>query len=186
MKKTLIILGLVVLVFGSWLASSYNNLVDVDENANKAFAHLEADLQRRYDLIPNFVETVKGVANFEQDTLTAVVEARSAWAKAGTQNEKVEASNQMESALSRLLVTVEAYPELKATESYVNLQVELSGTENRIKQARRDYNEAATTSNKLMRSFPTNIIASIFGFERHELFEATEGADTAPKVNFTE
>lgn len=185
MNKTLLIVGGILFIFGSWFAGAYNNLVKVDEEANQAFANVEADLQRRFDLVGNLVETVKGAANFEKDTFTEVTAARSAWASAKTPDEKVAASNQMEGALARLLVTVEAYPELKATQNFSDLQVQLEGTENRIAVARTRYNDAATIANKLMRSFPNNVLLLIFsGFERHTLFEATEGADKAPAVKF--
>lgn len=184
MKKTLITIGAIVLVFGSWFASSYNSLVQLDENTNKDFSNVEADLQRRFDLIPNLVSTVKGAANFEQETFMGVTEARSAWQGASSQGDKIKAANMMESALSRLLVTVENYPELKATEAFRDLQVQLEGTENRIGVSRKRYNETATKFNSEIRKFPSNIIAGIFNFERQELFESVAGAETAPAVAF--
>lgn len=184
MKKTLVIIGAIALVFGSWIVSSRNSLVQLDENTNQAFSNIEADLQRRFDLIPNLVNTVKGAANFEQETFTEVTEARSAWANAKTQDEKIEAGNMTQSALSRLLVTVENYPELKATEAFRDLQVQLEGTENRINVSRKRYNEAAKKFNIKIRKFPSNIVANIFKFEKHELFASSEGAENAPEVSF--
>lgn len=181
----LVILGIIVAVIVLWAISGYNSLVNLEENSEKAFAQIETQYQRRFDLIPNVVETVKGSAEFEQGTLQGVVEARSAWAKAGTANEKIGAANSFESALGRLLVTVEAYPDIKSTQAYRDLITELEGAENRIAFARGEYNEVATEYNKAVRRFPRNLIANLFGFDAEKtLFEANEGADVVPVVDF--
>ena len=181
----LLVIGTIVIVTVIWAISSYNSLVGLDESGNNAFAKIETQFQRRLDLIPNVVNTVEGVADFEQETLQNVVAARSAWAKAGNPNEKIAAANGFESALSRLLVTVEAYPELKATEAFRDLIVELEGTENRIAFARNEYNDAATDYNKSTRKFPRNLIAKVFSFEaKKELFKAAVEAETVPVIDF--
>lgn len=186
MSKTLLIFGGIIIALGLWLMNGYNSLVSLDENTDNAFAKIETQYQRRFDLIPNIINTVKGVANFEQSTLQGIVEARSAWAKSGaTANDKISAANSFDSAISRLLVTVEAYPTLKATESFRDLTTELEGTENRIAFARNEYNDTATSYNKAVRVFPRKLIASLFSFDgERTLFEATAGSETAPKVDF--
>ncbi|MFA6458350.1 MAG: LemA family protein [Patescibacteria group bacterium] len=174
---------LVVLALGA--VSSYNSIVTLETNVDKTFADIETQYQRRFDLIPNIVNTVQGAANFEQTTLQNVVAARSAWAAAGTANEKIDAANNFESALSRLLVTVEAYPDLKATQAFRDLTTELEGTENRIAYARNEFNAAAAEYNKSVRQFPRNLIASVFKFDaKKELFQAATGADVVPVVDF--
>ncbi|MFH1546655.1 MAG: LemA family protein [Patescibacteria group bacterium] len=181
----LAIFAIIVAAIGVWTVSSFNSLVSLEENVDNSFAKIETQFQRRLDLIPNVVNTVEGVADFEQETLQNVVAARSAWAAAGTANEKIGAANGFESALSRLLVTVEAYPELKATEAFRDLIVELEGTENRIAFSRNEYNDAATNYNKSVRLFPRNLIANLFNFEKEKsLFEAAAGADVVPVVDF--
>jgi LemA protein len=181
----LAIIGVVVVLVGLWAASSYNTLVGLEENSENAFAQIETQFQRRLDLIPNVIETVKGVANFEQETLQNIVAARSAWATAGNANEKIAAANNFDSALSRLLVTVEAYPDIKATEAFRDLITELEGTENRIAFARNEFNNATTEYNKAVRNFPRNIIAKLLSFDAEKtLFEAAEGANVVPVVDF--
>ncbi len=181
----LAILAIAVATIGIWAVSSFNSLVGLEENVDNSFAKIETQFQRRLDLIPNVVKTVEGVADFEQETLQNVVAARSAWATAGTANEKITAANEFESALSRLLVTVEAYPELKATEAFRDLIVELEGTENRIAFARNEYNDTTTDYNKTVRKFPRNLIANLFGFEKEKiLFKAAAGAEVVPIVDF--
>jgi len=177
------IIVLVVLTLGAVV--SYNSLVGLEENTDNAFAKIETQYQRRFDLIPNVINTVKGVADFEQTTLENVVAARSAWAGAGNFNQKVDAANSFDSAISRLLVTVEAYPELKATQSFRDLITELEGSENRVAFARNEYNDAATAYNKAVRVFPRNMIAKLFSFESEkELFKAAANADVVPVVDF--
>ncbi len=187
MKKSTIILiaiGIVLFFFAAWGVNTYNSLVQLDESAKTSWAQIEVQYQRRMDLIPNLVNTVKGAANFEQGTLEAVTNARSAWAKAGNANEKIDAANQFNSAISRLLVTVESYPTLKATEAFMRLNDELAGTENRIQFARQSYNETVKMYNMTIRMFPGSIIAGMSGFTAKTLFEAKGGADTPPTVSF--
>ncbi|MBD3334070.1 MAG: LemA family protein [Candidatus Eisenbacteria bacterium] len=184
----LVVLAVIVLValsLAGWVKSSYNNLVQLDENVKTAWSEVENQFQRRYDLIPNYVETVKGYAEHEREVLVDVTEARSRVASAGTVPEQIKANNALTSALSRLMVVVERYPDLKANQNFIRLQDELAGTENRIAVARRRYNEAARALNVQIRSFPSNIIANMFGFERAALFEAPEEAREAPQVDFT-
>jgi LemA protein len=176
----------VVLVFlvGGWVKSTYNSLVALDENVKTAWSEVENQLQRRYDLIPNLVETVKGYAKQEREVFIKVTEARSRVAQAGTVEDKIKANNELTGALSRLLLVVERYPELKSNQNFMRLQDELAGTENRIAVARRRYNEAVRAFNVKIRSFPANIIARQFGFTRAPLFEAPEESRAAPKVDF--
>ncbi|MDO5343303.1 MAG: LemA family protein [Candidatus Saccharibacteria bacterium] len=185
-----IIIG-AVLVIALVLGGAYNGLVASREAVNTAWSKVESQYQRRSDLIPNLVNTVKGAANFEQETLSKVVEAR---AKA-TQI-KVDANNpddiarfqqaqgEVSSALSRLLAVSENYPQLKATDNFKDLQVQLEGTENRITVARNDFNDMAKSYNTKVKSFPTNIFAGLFGFKERPYFAAEAGADKAPKVDF--
>lgn len=181
----LAIVGIIVVLIGLWVASGYNTLVNLEENSDNALAQIETQFQRRVDLIPNIVETVKGAANFEKGTMEAVVAARSAWATAGNSNEKIAAANSFDSALSRLLVTVEAYPDLKATQAFRDLTTELEGTENRIAYARNEFNNAATEYNKAVRIFPRNLIVKLLSFDAEKtLFEAAAGADVVPVVDF--
>ena len=186
--KALAIAGIVVvviiLIFFLSIKGTYNSLVRLDEGIKGAWAQVENQLQRRYDLIPNYVETVKGYARFEKDVLLKVTEARARVGGAGSVKEKINANNQLSSALSRLLVVVERYPELKANQNFLRLQDELAGTENRIAVERRRYNETVRAYNMKIRSFPTNILAGMFGFGRAEFFEAPAEAKEAPKVKF--
>ena len=190
--KTIVIIA-VLAIIALWGITGYNGLVGMDEGVQTKWADVETQYQRRADLIPNLVNTVKGYAAHESETLQAVVEAR---AKATSVNidpsnmsaEQItnfqKAQDGVSSALGRLLVTVEKYPDLKANENFKELQAQLEGTENRISVARRDYNEAARKYNTTLRSFPKNILASIFGFEKKAYFEAQEGSEQAPAVQF--
>lgn len=186
-KKGLIIVIAVVLVIvaiaGS-VVSSYNGLVEERENVTTAQATVQTQLQRRADLIPNLVSTVKGYAAHEEEVFTQLANARAALSGANTVDEMNEANSQLDSALSRLLVVVENYPELKADEQFINLQDELAGTENRIAVARNDYNTAAQTYNTHIQKFPTTVIASMFNFEKAEYFKASEESSTVPSVSF--
>jgi len=187
MNKGLIVILVIVAIIGMFVMSlfgSYNSLVALDENVNTQWANVESKLQRRYDLIPNLVESVKGAMKQEQEVFTAIADARAKLAGAGSIPEKVEASNQLEGALSRLLVVVENYPELKSNQNVTALMDELAGTENRISTERDRYNTVVRDYNKAIRSFPKNILAGMFGFKERPYFEATEGANIAPKVNF--
>ena len=186
-KSLLIVIGIIIVVFIFLvvpLKNLYNNLVHLDENVNNSWAQVENQLQRRYDLIPNLVETVKGYASHEREVLTEVTQARASVGSAKTPNEVMQANNDLTNALSRLLVVVERYPDLKADQRFKDLQIELAGTENRIAVERRRYNEAVRTFNQKVRSFPTNMIAGMFGFEKRTYFEAPEAAKVAPKVDF--
>lgn len=183
---TLIIIGLLALFTVLWAIGTYNSLVQKDVSSEKAWGNVETAYQRRADLIPNLVEVVKGVANFEKSTYLAVTEARTKWLNAQTVDEKMVAGQEMESSLSRLLVTVENYPELKANENFLSLQDELAGTENRVKFERDNYNEEVKKYKQAVRMFPSNIIANMYHFDvdKWKMFEAEEGADTAPEVSF--
>jgi len=188
LKTFLIILAIIVLliiIIVLPLKNSYNNLVALDEGVNNSWAQVENVLQRRYDLIPNLVETVKGYASHEREVLTEVTKARASVGGAQTPSEIMQANNQLTNALSRLLLVVERYPDLKANQNFRDLQLELSGTENRIAVERRRYNDTVRTYNQKVRSFPTNILAGMFGFEKRDYFEAPEAAQEAPKVDFS-
>ena len=186
-KTTLIILGVILVFFFaiySYVKGTYNSLVMLDEGVKAAWAQVENQLQRRYDLIPNYVETVKGFAKQEKDVFIKVTEARSKVGGATTVPDKIQANNALSSVLSRLLVVVERYPELKSDQNFLRLQDELAGTENRIAVERRRYNEVVKTYNIKVRSFPTNILAGMFGFEKATFFEVPEAAQEVPKVEF--
>lgn len=178
-----IILGVVVLIFLSTIGM-YNSLVSLDTEVDNTWANVETQYQRRMDLIPNLVNTVKGYASHEEEVLIAVTNARSAWTGATTTDAQIAAANQMESALGRLMVVVENYPDLKANQNFLALQDELAGTENRIAVERTRFNEAIRNYNRKTRTFPSNIIAGMFGFDEKQSFEAQEGADVAPQVEF--
>jgi len=191
--KTWIGLGVVV-VLVLYGVNVNNNLVSLEENVNQAWAQVESQYQRRADLIPNLVNTVKGAADFEKETLTQVVEARSKATSVQMSPEMLkneqafnqfkQAQSQLSGALSRLLVSVERYPELKANQNFRDLQVQLEGTENRIAVERNRYNRAAREYNTAIRRFPTSLFANMFGFEKVAYFEAEEGAENAPDVQF--
>jgi LemA protein len=149
-----------------------------------SWAQVETQYQRRVDLIPNLVSTVKGAAEFERSTFIEVTEARTQWMNAGSRAEKVSAANGMEGALSRLMLTFENYPTLQATQAYRDLMTQLEGTENRITVSRRDYNEIVRIFNVRVKRFPAVLLARAFGFDPEEFFAAEEGAQDAPEVNF--
>lgn len=191
-KGLWIILGIVAVVV-IWAVSGYNSLVSNEENVGKAWANVESAYQRRSDLIPNLVNTVKGYAQHEQKTLQDVVEARSkatsirvdaSTATPEQMQQWISAQQEVGSALGRLIAISESYPTLRANENFLALQTQLEGTENRIKTERDRYNEAVKGFNVKIRRFPTNILASIFGFERREMFEAEAGAEIVPEVQF--
>lgn len=187
-KKGWIILGViaaVVIVLIATVAGNYNALVDKQMKVEGAQADIQTQLQRRADLIPNFVETVKGYTDYEQSTLQAVTEARAAVGRAQDTDDQAEASARLDSAISLWVNAVtEAYPELKANEQYRALQDELAGTENRVATARKDYNDAVKVYNASVRRFPMNIFAGLFGFEQAEFFEADDDAQDVPQVSF--
>lgn len=181
----IIVVVLLALVLGGSLTSSRNELVAEKEQYTNAFQQVDVDLQRRLDLIPNLVETVKGFAAQEKAVIDSVTSARAAMIGARTNAERVNANNQLDSALSRLLVVTENYPQLKSNENFLRLQDELAGTENRIAVSRRRYNDAVTKYNTHMQQFPANIAASLFGFQREDAyFNADPAARTAPAVKF--
>ena len=188
MKNRAVLIGLVLVVLGFVLYSTtigtYNKLVKLDEEVKSAWAQVENQLQRRNDLIPNLVETVKGYAKHEKELLVEVTKARASVSGAKNIEEKIKANNQLTSALSRLLVVVERYPDLKANENFLRLQDELAGTENRLAVERRRYNETVKRYNTALRSFPTNLVARFFGFKEATFFKAPESAKQVPKVKF--
>ena len=186
-KKTIIIVAIIVaivlLLLGT-IAGSYNGLVEADETANEKFATVDTMLTRRADLIPNLVSTVKGYAAHEEEIYTALANARAKLAGSTTAEETLAANNELETALGRLLVIVENYPELKASEQFKSLQDQLEGSENRIATARVDYNDAVKNYNTKIRRFPASIIASLFGFEKKTMYEAPADDTQVPSVEF--
>lgn len=185
-KRSYLLIGIIVVIvlLVLWAFGSYNSLVSAKEGVDSAWAQVEAQYQRRFDAIPNLVETVKGAANFEQSTLVQVTQARTSWLSAPSRDAKVEAAEQFESALARLLVTMESYPQLQATQAFRDLMVQIEGTENRIQVARQDYNETVEGFNRQVKRFPTVLVAGMLGFGPEEYFDATAGSEVAPSVNF--
>ncbi len=183
----------IIVIIVMWATGIYNTLVSKEETVNQQWANVENVYQRRSDLIPNLVNTVKGVANFEQSTLTAVIEARAKATSVQINPKNLDqaslqqfqaAQDNLGSALGRLMVVVERYPELKATQNFSELQAQLEGTENRIAVERMKFNEVAQDFNAYMRRFPANMFAGLFGFQKKAYFEATQGAEKAPAVQF--
>lgn len=192
MKKTVVLI-VVILVAVFWGARIYNGFVNSDEIVSNAWAKVESDYQRRADLIPNLVETVKGYAAHEKETYQAVVEARANATKIQLNVDELTEENlqkfqaaqsELNSALSRLIAVSENYPELKANENFLELQAQLEGTENRIKESRNAFNDAVKDYNVTIRKFPNNIVAGIMGFKKKAGFKAAEGSDKAPTVDF--
>lgn len=193
MKKSTIIVLVIVAVVAIWGITGYNGLVNAEETVSNAWSNVESQYQRRADLIPNLVNTVKGYAEHEAQTLQAVTDAR---VRATQMNVNVEdltpeklleyqkVQGELGTALGRLLAITEAYPELKANENFLELQAQLEGTENRIAVARQNFNETVKEYNTSIRKFPRNLLAGMFGFEKRPYFEAQEGAAVAPQVNF--
>lgn len=189
MNKVFITIGAIVLILvfaGMSLSGSYNSMVTKEEQVNAAFAQVQNQLQRRFDLIPNLVETVRGYASHEERVLTEVTEARAKVGGATTPDARMAAENQLSGALSRLLVVVERYPDLKANQNFIMLQDQLEGTENRIATERQRYNESVQDFNRFIRQFPRNLFAGMFGFEKKTFFEAPAEAQSAPKVEFNQ
>tara|TARA_Y100001972_G_scaffold126584_1_gene180748 strand:- start:921 stop:1511 length:591 start_codon:yes stop_codon:yes gene_type:complete len=196
MSKKWITIGIIVVavfLIYNFFSGKYNNMVAMEENVNTQWSNVETQYQRRYDLIPNLVNTVKGFAEQEREVLTGVTEARAkassiqidpANLNENTLQQFQQAQGQLNSALSRLLVTVERYPDLKSNQNFLELQAQLEGTENRIAVSRQRFNTAAQEYNTYIRSFPNNTLAGMYGFERKPLFEADQGAESAPKVEF--
>lgn len=189
-KSTKIILGIIgsfallVILFIGWGVSTYNGLVKAETNVEEKAGAIRADLQRRADLIPNLVETVKGYAAHEEEIFTQLADARAKMSGARTLEEQDAANTELSGALSRLMVIVENYPDLKANQNFINLQTQLEGTENRINVARKDYNAAVKDYNYRLRRFPSSVIAGMFGFEKADMFEGDAGIDSAPNVSF--
>ncbi len=188
MKKSLMVaigIALVFVIFGGTCKAKYNHFVDTNENIDGAWAQVENVLQRRADLIPNLVKTVKGFATHEKEIFTAVAQARSKLIGAkGNPAEAAEANAAMSSALGRLLAISERYPDLKSNQTFVRLQDELAGTENRITVERKRYNDAVRAYNKYVKRFPNNLLASLFNFEARVYFEADQKVKAVPEVNF--
>ncbi|MDR6301845.1 LemA family protein [Mesonia maritima] len=196
MKKGIIAIVVIVvlgIIVYSLTAGVNNTAVELEENVKASWANVESAYQRRTDLIPNLVNTVKGAADFEQETLTQVIEARSKATSVNVNADNLDsesiqkfqqAQQGVSSALSRLLVSVERYPQLTATQNFQNLQSQLEGTENRINVERNRFNENVREYNTYIRKFPNNMVAGMFGFERMSAFEADEGAENAPEVEF--
>lgn len=191
--KTGLVIGGIVIVLIIWIASAYNKLVKEEETVSQAWAQVENVYQRRMDLIPNLVKTVKGAADFERSTLEGVIEARSKASSVQVDPSKLteeslanfeKAQGELSSSLNRLMVVVERYPELKATQNFQELQSQLEGTENRITVERKKFNECVQQYNTKVRRFPSNIIASLFGFEKKAYFKGAEGSEKAPEVDF--
>lgn len=184
MKITAIV-GVVVLLLGGWLASGYNGMVTQRNKVDKALAQLDSAYQRRFDLVPNLVESVKGAQAQEQKVFSDLANARSRYAGASTAASKAQAATEYDGALSRLLAVVENYPQLTSTQTVQDLMVQLEGTENRVKVERDNYSAVATDYNTMIERFPRNILASIFGFDKRELYKADSGASSSPKVDLT-
>ncbi len=196
MKKSyiiLIVIGLLLIITFMWIKGTYNGMVTKEEGVTTAWAQVENVYQRRADLIPNLVKTVKGYAEHEKSTLTEVINARSKATgvninannmDAASMQKFMAAQDGLSSALSKLMVVVEKYPDLKANQNFLELQSQLEGTENRIATERRRFNETAKIYNVSIRKFPSNIFAGMFGFNTKEYFSASEGADKAPEVEF--
>lgn len=196
MKKGLVAILIIAVVFiclFGWVKSNYNGMVKEEENVKSAWAQVENVYQRRADLIPNLVATVKGYAEHESSTLEAVVAARAKATQVTVDTDNLSeesisrfqsAQGELGNAVSRLLMSVENYPDLKANQNFLELQAQLEGTENRISTERMKYNEAAQAYNVMIRSFPQNLLASMFNFESKGYFKAAEGSETAPKVEF--
>lgn len=184
-KTLLVVIGalaLIVLIVVVWFIGTYNSLVSADQKVNEQWSQVENQYQRRADLIPNLVKIVEKYAAHEKTVLEDVTKARSQWAAAKTPEEKVQAGEGMKSALDRLMVVVENYPQLKAVDTFVTLQAQLEGTENRVTVARQDYNVAVKEYNVKIRIIPTSIVAGIYGFEDKPFFEAEKGSEKAPKI----
>lgn len=193
MKKSTIIILAVVAIVAIWGITGYNGMVKADEAVSTAWSNVENQYQRRADLIPNLVNTVKGYAAHEKETLDAVISARTRATQVTVDADNLtpeklqefqKAQDEVGSALGRLLAITEAYPELKANQNFLELQAQLEGTENRISVERRNFNDAAKSYNTSIRTFPRNLLAGMFGFEKRPYFEAQEGAEKAPEVQF--
>ncbi len=183
---TLLIILAIAVVVGLWLMTTYNGLVSLRNNRESAFANIDVQLQQRYDLIPNLVATVKGYATHEKELLESVTKARSAAMNAGSISDKIQADNQLSSALQGLKVSLEAYPDLKANQNFLQLQSELADIENKLAASRRFFNSTTKELNTRIQSFPANLVAGMFGFQREAMFEVADRQtiSAAPKVQF--
>ena len=177
-------IGFIVVIGLLFFVSKYNSLVKGEESIEGSWAQVENQLQRRFDLIPNLVETTKGYAAYEEQIFTDIANARTKYGGASTVSEQAEVSNELTSSLNRLLVIVENYPDLKANQQFIQLMDELAGTENRLAVARQDYNEVVRSFNSDVRTFPGNVVAGILGIKKKDYFEATEGTEKTPTVDF--
>lgn len=178
---------IILLAIGGYFVTTYNSLVRANEEVDNKWAQVENQYQRRADLIPNLVETVKGFANQEEEIFTEVARLRSQWGEArdsGTREDQVAAAGELDSAISRLLLVVENYPELKSNQNFLELQSQLEGTENRISVERKRYNDEVRNYNQSIKVFPRNVLAGMFGFTEAAYYEAEAGAENAPEVNF--
>ncbi|GAA3345104.1 LemA family protein [Lysinibacillus sp. FSL M8-0216] len=180
------IIVIILIVLALVLIPKYNSLVTAEENVDSKWAQVENQLQRRYDLIPNLVESVKGYANHEQQIIADITNARAQMGNANTPEQQAVANDALSGALSRLLVVVENYPNLKADANFRQLMDELAGTENRLAVAREDYNNEVQQFNKHVKRFPGNLMAGMFGFEQKEYFKAAAGAEQAPSIDFSQ
>ncbi len=189
MKKSTIVgivILIVVIIIGLSMVGTYNDLISKGEEVDNKYSTISVQLERRADLIPNLVNTVKGYMKHEEDVIASVTKARENLVNATSLNDKAKANQELDVSLNNLLALVENYPKLEANTNFINLQDELAGTENRIATARKDYNEAVSSYNKSIKRFPNNILAGIFNFEKREYFEAKETAKEVPNVSFNE
>lgn len=175
---------LVALLLLGWFVGYYNMLVTLNNNVDNKWAQVETQYQRRIDLIPNLINTVKGYMTYEQQTLTKITELRTQWQNAKTVAEKVDTANQIEGALKTIFAVAENYPDLKASQNFLALQDELANTENKVAVERQRYNDAVKDINIAVQRFPTNVVAGIFGFKQREYFQSAAGSETVPEVNF--
>ena len=182
---TLGIVGVVLLIIVGWMVGSYNSMVGQRNDVDKALSYVDSAYQRRFDLVPNLVESVKGAQAQEQKVFGDLAAARTKYGNASTAEDRVAAAGQYESALSRLLVVVENYPDLRSNETVQNLMVQLEGTENRIKVERDNYSTVVTNYNTSIQRFPRSVLAGMFGFDKKDVYKADSGAGTAPKVDLT-
>jgi len=187
--KTLLVvvggLALIILIIVLWFIGTYNSLISTDQTVNEKWSQVENQYQRRYDLIEKLVNVTKGYAAHEKTVFEDVTKARSQWASAKNLEEKTKAAEEMNSALSRLIVVVENYPQLKASDVFMNLQASIEGTENRVAVARMDYNTVVKEYNTKIKVIPTSIVAGMYGFTDKPFFEAEKGAEKSPKADFT-
>ena len=183
-KWILIGIGAFLLISVLWFVGTYNSLINLSETVDTSWAQVENQYQRRADLIPNLVSTVKGYAAHETDLFTEITKLRSQWASATTKQGKIQAAQGLEGSLSKLLLVAENYPQLKAGENFLALQTQLEGTENRVAVERKRYNDAVRLYNIKIKRIPTNIVAGMFGYEKETYFEADEGTENVPEVSF--